>query len=95
MNNGKYVFSQITDFLPKQVFDSIVACYHGDKRYPEKLRRIKFYDTETIRTFVFLTNNMDLEATQLALLFKKLWEIELFFKWIKQHLKIKSFWGTS
>jgi transposase len=69
--------------------------FYVSKLYPEKLRRVKFYDTETMRTFVFLTNNMDLKATQIALLYKKRWEIELFFKWIKQHLKIKSFWGTS
>jgi len=65
------------------------------KQYPEKIRRIKFYDAETTRTFVFLTNNMDLTALQIALLYKNRWQVELFFKWIKQHLKIKSFWGTS
>lgn len=65
------------------------------KDYPEKLRRVKFYDEETGRTFVFLTNNMEITAQQVALLYKNRWQIELFFKWIKQHLKIKSFWGTS
>lgn len=65
------------------------------KDYPEKLRRIKFYDEETKRTFVFLTNNMELKASEVAMLYKKRWLVELFFKWIKQHLKIKSFWGTS
>ena len=69
--------------------------YNVSKQYPEKLRRVRFYDSETMRTFVFLTNNMELEATQIALLYKKRWEVELFFKWIKQHLKVKSFWGTS
>ena len=47
------------------------------------------------RTFIFLTNNFELSAAQIALLYKNRWQIELFFKWIKQHLKIKSFWGTS
>ena len=47
------------------------------------------------RTFIFLTNNFELSAVQIALLYKNRWQIELFFKWIKQHLKIKSFWGTS
>jgi len=65
------------------------------KEYPEKIRKVKFYDMETRRTFVFLTNNMDLSALEIALLYKNRWQVELFFKWIKQHLKIKSFWGTS
>lgn len=65
------------------------------KDYPECYRRIKFYDPEQDRTFVFLTNNFSLKATEIATLYKHRWIIELFFKWIKQHLKIKSFWGTS
>jgi hypothetical protein len=69
--------------------------FYVSKDYPEKLRRVKFYDEETKRTFVFLTNNMELTATEIAMLYKKRWLVELFFKWIKQHLKIKSFWGTS
>lgn len=63
--------------------------------YPEKLRRVKFYDAEYQRTFVFLTNNFDINALEVANLYKHRWKIELFFKWIKQHLKIKSFWGHS
>ena len=69
--------------------------YYSAKGYPEKLRRIKFYDAENCRYLVFLTNNLDLKAEEIALLYKYRWKIELFFKWIKQHLKIKSFWGTS
>lgn len=65
------------------------------KQYPVKIRRVKYYDVEKKRTFVYLTNNMDLTASQVALLYKNRWQVELFFKWIKQHLKIKSFWGTS
>lgn len=68
---------------------------YTSKYYPEKIRRIKFYDTENDRTFVFLTNNFDLSALQIALLYKQRWQVELFFKWIKQHLKVKSFWGTT
>lgn len=68
---------------------------HTSKQYPAKLRRVKFYDAETMKTFVFLTNNMDLTSLQIALLYKNRWQVELFFKWIKQHLKIKSFWGTT
>lgn len=69
--------------------------FYVSKQYPEKIRRVKFYDAEFNRTFVFLTNNMELTAEQVALLYKNRWQVELFFKWIKQHLKIKSFWGTS
>jgi Domain of unknown function (DUF4372)/Transposase DDE domain len=63
--------------------------------YPEQLRRIKYFDKEQKRTFVFLTNNLSLQATDIAMLYKYRWKVELFFKWIKQHLKIKTFWGTS
>jgi len=69
--------------------------YYPAKEYPEKLRRIKYYDQETNKELIFLTNNMDLDPTEIALLYKKRWEVELFFKWMKQHLKIKSFWGTT
>lgn len=69
--------------------------FYVSKQYPDKLRRVKFYDQETKRTFVFLTNNFDLSAVHIALLYKNRWQVELFFKWIKQHLKIKCFWGTS
>jgi hypothetical protein len=69
--------------------------FYALKNYPIKIRRVKFYDKETNKTFDFLTNNMELDAQQIALLYKNRWQIELFFKWIKQHLKIKSFWGTS
>jgi hypothetical protein len=69
--------------------------FYVSKQYPDKLRRVKFYDEETKRTFVFLTNNFELSAEQIALLYKNRWQVELFFKWIKQHLKIKCFWGTS
>ena len=56
---------------------------------------VRFYDHEIERTFIFLTNNFKLSATTIAELYKSRWGIELFFKWIKQHLKIKSFWGQS
>ncbi len=63
--------------------------------YPHPLRRIKLYDIENKMTLVFLTNNFSLMPTEIATLYKHRWKIELFFKWIKQHLKIKSFWGTT
>ena len=65
------------------------------KLYPDPLRRITYFDVETKRRFVFLTNNFTLPALTIALLYKYRWQIELFFKWIKQHLRIKAFYGTS
>jgi len=65
------------------------------KDYPEKLRRIKYNDKATGKRFIFLTNNDELTPLQIASLYKDRWKIELFFKWIKQHLKIKSYWGHS
>ncbi len=64
-------------------------------RYPDNLRRIKYYSSEKDRTFVFLTNNFVLDAIIIADLYRSRWQIELFFKWIKQHLRIKAFYGTS
>ena len=65
------------------------------EKYPDTLRRIKYRDAETGHVYVFLTNNFDISAYSVALLYKHRWQIELFFKWIKQHLKIKAFWGHS
>jgi hypothetical protein len=65
------------------------------ERYPDTLRRVRFYDTEQGRHLVFLTNNLTLPPAVIAELFKMRWQIELFFKWIKQHLRIKTFYGTS
>ncbi len=65
------------------------------QKYPDTLRRIKYRDAETGHVYVFLTNNLDISAYSVALLYKHRWQIELFFKWIKQHLKIKAFWGHS
>ncbi len=65
------------------------------KDYPAKLRRIHYVDAETGKSFLFLTNNFVLPALTIALLYKKRWTVELFFKWIKQHLRIKHFYGTS
>jgi hypothetical protein len=63
--------------------------------YPDKLRRVRYYDAETDKNLVFLTNNFLLPAITIAQLYKQRWQVELFFKWIKQHLRIKSFYGTS
>ena len=69
--------------------------FYPSKFYPDKLRRIKFYDKESELKLDFMTNNFELAALDIARLYKHRWKIELFFKWIKQHLKIKTFWGYS
>lgn len=63
--------------------------------YPQALRRVKYHDTDTGKTFNFLTNYFTLSAQTIADLYKQRWQVELFFKWIKKHLRIKSFYGTS
>lgn len=65
------------------------------KLYPKKLRRVKYWDEENKLLLVFLTNNFELDAIVICMLYKMRWQIELFFKWIKQHLRIKAFWGYS
>lgn len=69
--------------------------YQTAQYYAEKLRRIKYVDAETKQTYVFLTNQFNIPAETIALLYKNRWQVELFFKWIKQHLSVKSFWGRS
>lgn len=69
--------------------------YYSARKYPEHLRRIRFKDPESGKTLVFLTNNTTLPALTIAALYKSRWQVELFFKWIKQHLRIKKFLGTS
>jgi len=87
------VVDKSTGVLNDQV--GMLVVYKSRIEYPEKLRRIKYYDSEHDLDLVFLTNNLDLSAYEIALLYKKRWAVELFFKWMKQHLKIKSFWGTT
>ena len=84
--------------LPKNVLtDSVIQLtdLNSAKKYKEKLRLVKFYDEEQDREFAFLTNAFHLSALEAANLYKNRWQIELFFKWLKQHLKIKKFWGTT
>ena len=93
----KRIYSQKVDKSTGVQSDQIgkLTGFYVSKDYPDKLRKVKFYDSEMNRTFVFLTNNMSLTAQEIALLYKNRWQVELFFKWIKQHLKIKTFWGYS
>jgi len=84
--------------LPKNILTDAeieLVVYKSRKDYPENLRLVRYYDEEQGREFMFLTNAMDLTAQHIADLYKNRWQIELFFKWLKQHLKIKKFWGTT
>ena len=69
--------------------------FYTKRDYPQHLRRVSFHDPETGKRLVFLTNNFVLSAAVIAALYKKRWSVELFFKWIKQNLRIKHFYGTS
>lgn len=69
--------------------------FYSNQSYEKEIRRVKYYDKEQNKTLIFLSNNFALPAIEIAMLYKHRWKIELFFKWIKQHLKIKSFWGAS
>jgi hypothetical protein len=73
----------------------VLAAAASRKHYPDSLRRVHFYDAEQDHHFRFLTNNFDLPALTICLLYKSRWQVELFFKWIKQHLRIKAFYGNS
>ena len=73
----------------------VLATSGSVKNYPDTLRRVRFVDSENNRTFIFLTNNFELPALTIAQLYKSRWRVELFFKWIKQHLRIKAFYGSS
>jgi transposase len=73
----------------------ILTAIGSAKAYPEQLRRVSFFDVKTRKRFQFLTNNFTLPALTIALIYKSRWQVELFFKWIKQHLRIKAFYGTS
>ena len=93
----KRIFSETIDRSTGVLCDQtiVLAGVKTSQYYPEKLRRVKYHDSETNKTLVFLTNNFNLSAVTIAELFRCRWQIELFFKWIKQHLRIKAFYGTS
>jgi hypothetical protein len=91
------LYSQPVDKSTGVQVDQIitVAGFYALKDYPEKLRRIRYFDAETKKRLIFLTNNFTLPAPVIARLYKCRWQVELFFKWIKQHLRIKAFYGTT
>jgi hypothetical protein len=93
----KRLYSQPVDKSTGVRADQIIMVtgFYTLMDYPEKLRRIRYYDVETKKLFIFLTNNFTLPAIVIAKLYKCRWQVELFFKWIKQHLRIKAFYGTS
>lgn len=91
------VYSAATDRATGIICDQTIALdgFYTRQEYPEHLRRIRFKDPETGKTLIFLTNNFLLPATTICALYKSRWQVELSFKWIKQHLRIKRFFGTS
>ena len=93
----KRLYSRAVDKSTGVKCDQVVVLtgYYTKKAYPEKLRRVKFFDAENNRRFVFLTNQFGLPPETIASLYRSRWQVELFFKWIKQHLRIKAFYGTS
>jgi Transposase DDE domain/Domain of unknown function (DUF4372) len=95
--DARRVYSATTDRSTGVICDQRVMLngFYSAKHYPEHLRRVRFKDPESGKTLVFLTNNTTLPALTIAALYKSRWQVELFFKWIKQHLRIKRFLGTS
>lgn len=95
--NGHRVYSTKTDRTTGVICDQMIALdgFYVSKGYPEQLRRIRYKDPVTGKTLVFLTNNTALSPLTIAALYKSRWQVELFFKWIRQHLRIKRFLGTS
>ena len=95
--NARRIYSATTDRSTGVICDQMIAMngFYIAKDYPEQLRRIRFKDPESGKTLIFLTNNTTLPALTIAALYKSRWQVELFFKWIKQHLRIKRFLGTS
>ena len=93
----KRMYSQKVDKTTGIRYDQIgkIIGFYTSKDYPKKIRKVKFFDEENKKTLVFLTNNFELSSQDIALLYKQRWQVELFFKWIKQHLKVKTFWGTT
>ena len=91
------LYSNQTDKTTGVKFDQTIKFKtpKSSKEYPEKLRLVKYHDKELKKTFLFLTNNFEVEAHIIAALYKNRWKVELFFKWIKQHLQVLTFWGQS
>lgn len=96
--NLKYKVVKWKRRLPPNVISDTeieLTGYYPSRHYPKRLRLVKYHDDEQNRDFMFLTNAMSITSLQVANLYKNRWQVELFFKWLKQHLKIKKFWGAS
>ncbi|MBO2524817.1 MAG: IS4 family transposase, partial [Bacteroidetes bacterium] len=96
--NLKYEIVRWKRRLPKNVLSDaeiVLTGFYPSQYYPTKLRLVRYWDEEQGREFMFLTNARGLSSLLVAELYKNRWQIELFFKWLKQHLKVKKFWGTS
>ena len=96
--NLKYKVVRWKRRMPQGVLsDSMIeqTGYASNKHYPKTFRRVVYFDQEQNRELTFISNAMDINALEVALLYKNRWSVELFFKWLKQHLKIKKFWGDS
>ena len=96
--NLQYKYIKWKRRLPKNILSDAeieLTGYYPHQYYPESLRLIRYWDNESNKEFTYLTNAKHLTAQQIANLYKNRWQVELFFKWLKQHLKIKKFWGTT
>lgn len=95
--DARRVYSRASDKAASVICDQAIALngFYAAKHYPDHMRRIRFKDPDSGKTLVFLTNNTVLPALTIAALYRRRWHVELFFKWIKQHLRIKKFFGTS
>lgn len=93
----KRLYSAVTNRSTGVICDQtiVLSGFYSKKDYPDKMRRIKYKDAQTNITYVFITNNFKMEAINICKLYKQRWQVELFFKWIKQNLRIKVFYGTS
>src|SRR6266568_6157325 len=95
--DARRLYSAPTDRTTGIICDQTIALngYYSQQHYPDQLRRIRLRDAESARTLVFLSNQFALPATTICALYKARWQVELFFKWVKQHLRIRRFYGTS
>ena len=95
--DARRVYSAASDRAVGIIYDQTIALAGvlTSQHFPEHLRRIRFKDIETGKTLIFITNQRTLPAATICALYKSRWQVELFFKWIKQHLRIKRFFGTS
>jgi len=95
--DARRIYSALTDRSTGIICDHTIALngFYSRQHYPDHLRRIRFKDSQTGKALLFLTNQFDFPAATICALYKERWQVEIFFKWIKQHLRIKRFFGTS